>query len=216
MDLFGIVPSRDLGVDLKGKFAESGIVKYWLKIANNSGNAPESDKYKRFYGLLEFDPSPELLITVYGDYAAYSQKTDAFTKTAKGNGAFVGAAFLNYRQKGSFSMGLEGFIKSQQNNYAATKTSPLTTQSGYGLSVWAFANIGETTQLVGRFDTVDPNTDASSNLDRKSLILAGIQFNPIKSVSITPNIEVITYQATSKNGGDKSDIMPRVTFYWEF
>ncbi len=111
MDLDGIVPSRDLGIDLKGKFTESGSAKYWVKIGNGSGNSPETNKDKRVYGLLEFDPSPELLITVYGDYASNPQVAD------KDVNAFVGAGFINFKQKGKFSIGLEGFIKSQQNSY---------------------------------------------------------------------------------------------------
>ncbi len=72
MDLDGIVSSRDLGIDLKGKFDDGGTAKYWIKIGNGNGNTPENNKDKRFYGLLEFDPSSKLLITVYGDYACQS------------------------------------------------------------------------------------------------------------------------------------------------
>jgi len=216
MDLFGIVSSRDFGVDLKGKFNESGKVKYWLKIANNSGNSPETNKYKRFYGLVEFDPSPELLITIYGDYAMAPQKLDPFDNTKKDNSAIVGAAFLNYRQKGSYSIGIEGFLKSQMNNYASAANTALSTQTGYGISVWAFGNLSDKVQLVGRFDTYDPNTNSNSNKDGKSMILGGIQYNPINHVSVTPNVEVMTYQASSPNHGDKSDVVPRITLFWEF
>ncbi len=62
----------------------------------------------------------------------------------------------------------------------------------------------------------DPNTNSASNKDAKGLILAGLQFNVDKHVSITPNVEIFTYQATSPNHGDSSDIIPRLTFYWEF
>ncbi len=209
MDLDGIVPSRDLGIDLKGKFTESGTAKYWLKIGNGSGNTPESNKDKRIYGLLEFDPSPELLITVYGDYASNPQVANKDVNT------FVGAGFINFRQKGKFSIGVEGFIKSQQNSYTPPNGS-LGSKSGLGLSVWAYANLSDKAQIVGRFDTYDPNTNSNSNKDGKNLILAGLQFNPVEHVSITPNVEVFTYQADSPNGGDSSDIIPRVTFYWEF
>ncbi len=209
MDLNHIVGSRDMGIDLKGKFDESGTVKYWVKLGNNSGNSPEVNKYKRYYGLLEFDPSPELLITVYGDYASAPQKA------GKNNSAFVGAGFVNFRQKGVFSVGVEGFIKSQQNNYTPPGGT-LGSQSSFGLSIWAYANLSDNAQIVGRFDTFDPNTNSNSTKDGKNLILAGIQFNPIPHVSITPNIEVFTYQADKVSGGDKSDVTPRVSFYWEF
>jgi hypothetical protein len=209
MDLNGIVPSRDLGIALKGKFDDKGTVKYWLMAGNNSGNSPETNKDKRFYGLLEFNPSENLLITVYGDYAAYPDIANNSTD------AFVGAGFINYREKGKFSIGAEGFIRSQQNGYTPPGGT-LGSLSSLGISVWAYANLSETAQIVGRFDTFDPNTNSASNLDRKNLILAGIQFNPTSKVSITPNVEIFTYQANSPNGGDSSDIIPRMTFYWEF
>lgn len=223
MDLNGVVSSRDMGVDLKGKFDDGGTVKYWVKIGNNSSNnasnttGAETDKYKRFYGLLEFDPSPNLLFTVYGDYASAANKFDKVTGTYDANGAFVGALFLNYREKGSFSIGAEGFIKSQQNNYTPnTSTTALTTQSGNGISIWAYANLSTTVQIVARYDGYDPNTNSNSILDAKSLILAGIQFSPSKHVNVTPNIEVTHYQAAPTAGGSASDVVPRVTFYWEF
>ena len=150
------------------------------------------------------------MITVYGDYASYPQITDPFDNSKKDNSAFVGAGFLSYRQKGSFAIGAEGFFKSQQNNVPNSDTTALASQSGFGVSIWAYVNFSETVQLVGRFDTADPNTNADN--DGKSLILAGLQFDPVKNVSITPNVEVFTYQ---KSGVD-SDIIPRITFYWQF
>jgi hypothetical protein len=209
MDLDGIVPSRDLGIALKGKFNDKGTIKYWLMAANGNGNSPENNKNKRFYGLLEFDPSANLLITVYGDYAANPDVANNSTD------AITGAGFINYREKGKFSIGLEGFIKSQQNSYTPPGGT-LGSKSALGISVWAYANLSENTQIVGRFDTYDPNTNSASNLDRVNLILAGLQFNPTKNVSVTPNVEIFTYQATSPNHGDSSDIIPRLTFYWEF
>ena len=220
LDLNGVVSSRDLGIDLKGKFDDAGMVKYWLKIGNNSGNAPETDKYKRFYGLLEFDPSPNLLITVYGDYASAANKRDTALASFVSNGAFVGSFLLNYRQKGSFSIGVEGFIKSQANNYTTNAHSvALASQSGNGISVWGFVNLSDKVQLVARYDGYDPNTansNAASISDAKGLLLAGLQFNPSKNTAITPNIEIIHYQAKPTNGGVSQDVIPRVTFFWEF
>ncbi|MGE5497856.1 MAG: hypothetical protein ACM3Q2_07295, partial [Syntrophothermus sp.] len=105
-DLNGIISSRDLGVDLRGKFDESGTIKYWVKIGNNSGNAPEVNKYKRFYGMLQFMPLNFFQFTVYGDYASYAPKTDPLDKQAKGNNAFVGALHLNFFQKDVYSAGV--------------------------------------------------------------------------------------------------------------
>jgi hypothetical protein len=210
MDLEDIVSSRDFGVDLKGKLSQNGTVKYWLKIGNGSGNSPESNKDKTVYGLLEFNPSPELLITAYGEYASQPQ-----TASKKDDNIIIGAGFVNFKQKGKFSIGVEGFIKSQQNSYTPPNGS-LGSKSAFGLSIWVYANLSDKAQIIGRFDTYDPNTNSNSNKDGKNFILAGLQFNPVEYVSITPNVEIFTYQADSPNHGDSSDIIPRVTFNWEF
>lgn len=210
LDLSGTVSSRDLGVDLKGKLNGEGSLKYWVKIGNNSGNAPEVNKYKRFYGLLEFDLTQNFLVTLYGDYASNPKKLDPYNNQMKDNSAFVFAGFVNYKQTGLFGLGAEGFMKSQQNQVSNSGLTSLTSQNGFGVSLWAYINFTETIQLVGRFDTLDPNTDKED--DGRNLILAGLQFNPIKNVSITPNIEVFTYQQK----GIDNDVTPRITFKWEF
>ncbi len=209
MDLNHIVSSRDLGVDLKGKLDQKGTVKYWVKLGNNSGGKAEANKYKRYYGMLQFTPSKNLLLTVYSDYASTAPTLDQTDGAMKNNNVFVGAFFLNYKQKDLFSLGLKGYIRSQQNNFASSSTGALENQTGEGLSIWAYADLSKTVELVGRFDTVDPNTKKDN--DGKSLILAGVQFSPAKNIDITPNVEVFTYQ-----GSEPSDVTPRVTFYWKF
>jgi hypothetical protein len=212
MDFYGIVPSRDLGIDLKGKFDEKGSFNYWVKLGDNTGNSPESNKYKRYYGQLQFKPSDNFLFTVYGDFASYAQKTDPFDGQAKANSAFVAAGFINYKQGNAFSLGLEGFIRSQQNNYSPNgSASALETQSGFGVSVWARAMFTETIGIVGRYDTYDPNTNTASSKDQNGLIIGALDFKVAPKVSVMPGVEVHTLQ-----GASNSDVQPRVTFFWEF
>ncbi|HED05131.1 MAG TPA: hypothetical protein ENI61_00430 [Ignavibacteria bacterium] len=208
MDLNHIVGSRDLGIDLKGNFNQSGSLKYWVKLGNNSGNKAEANKFKRYYGLLEFIPSSNFLIVVYGDFASADPIVDPYDDQSKNNNSVVGALFLNYKEKGIFSLGFEGFIRSTQNGVISA-ISPSESLQGRGISIWAYTNLSKVVQLVARYDNVNLNTDASN--DGKSLILAGVQFNPTTEVSITPNIEVFSYQS-----GVKSDVIPRITFYLQF
>lgn len=209
MDYYGIVPSRDLGVDLKGKLTENGSVIYWVKIGNNSGNAPESDKYKRYYALLQFKTVDGFMATVYGDFASKADKLDKLNNQLKSNDQFVGALFLNYKQKEDFSIGVETFLRSIQNNFAKTSTQALQNQNSFGISVWAWATLSEKIKVVGRFDNYDPNTDNDN--DATTMILAGLDFRAAKNVSIIPNVEVFNYQ-----GKDVKDLMGRVTFSFQF
>jgi hypothetical protein len=212
MDYYGIVPSRDLGIDLKGRLDEKGSVNYWVKLGDNTGNSPESNKYKRYYGQLQFKPNDNFLFTLYGDFASYAKRTDPFDGQAKANSAFVAAGFINYKQGNKFSLGLEGFIKSQQNNYSPNgSNSALETQSGFGVSIWGRAMFTEMIGIVGRYDTYDPNTNSASSNDQNGLFIAAVDFKVAPKVSVMPGVEVRTLQ-----GASNSDVQPRVTFFWEF
>ncbi len=212
MDYFGIVSSRDLGIDLKGKLDEKGIVNYWLKLGNNSGNSPESNKYKRYYASFQIKPNDNFMVNLYGDFASYAQRRDPFDGQLKNNSAFVFAGFVNYKQGNSFALGVEGFIRSQQNNYSPLgNLSSLESQTGLGLSFWGKALLTEKVGVVARYDTFDPNTNSAANNDRQGLIIGAIDFKVAPNVSVMPGIEVHTLQ-----GANDSDITPRVTFFWEF
>ncbi len=209
MDFNGVVSSRDLGVDLKGKFNEEGTMKYWVKIGNNSGNAPEVNKYKRFYGLLQFIPVKNFQFTVYGDYASNPQVLDITTNEMKAHGTVTGAVMLNVMDKDKYSVGVESFYRSQQNNYYNASSNSLESQSGYGVSVWAWVGLTDVVRIVGRFDTVDPNTDADK--DARNLIIGALDFRVDKNVSIMPNVEALTYQSDGAN-----DLTGRVTLFYQF
>ncbi|HKJ81981.1 MAG TPA: hypothetical protein VJ954_08160 [Ignavibacteriaceae bacterium] len=209
MDYFKIVSSRDIGIDLKGRLDDAGVAQYWVKIGDGSGNKPETDKYKRYYARLMFKPSSNLLLTVYGDYASHAPKLDTFDGKMKNNSAFVAAGFINYKHDNAFSIGVEGFIKSQQNNFATT--GALETQSGFGVSVWAKAMVSDKVGIVGRYDTYDPNTNSAITNDKQGLIIGAIDFKVAPKVSVMPGVEVHTVQ-----GANDSDITPRVTFFWQF
>lgn len=211
MDYFGVVSSRDLGIDLKGKIDKGGMVKYWLKLGNNSGNSAESNKYKRYYASIQVKPTDEFQFTVYADYASMPQVSDAVSGTMKDNNALVAAGFLNYRSGKTFSIGLESFYKSQANNYSMTASDPLTAQSGLGVSAFAWLALSDDIQLVGRFDTYDPNTDSEIKDDVRSLIVGAVDFQVASNVNIMPGVEIKKLE-----GSDNSDIIPRVTFFWQF
>lgn len=214
MDLNGIVSSRDLGVDLKGKITGDGAVNYWVKIGNNSSNGPESDKYKRYYGLLQFKPVEGLQATLYYDYAAKADVNDSFEKTTKPNNAYVAALFLNYQMKSDFALGFEGFTRSIQNNYKTT--GALMDQSSMGLSFWAWVSLSDQFRLVARYDSYDPNTDVDN--DKTTLFLAGLDYKVAKNVSVIPNVEIFTPEKVTNTNGSSasSNLQARVTFAFTF
>jgi len=219
MDLNGIVSSRDLGVDLKGKITESGSFNYWAKIGNNNSNAPENDKFKRYYLLFQVKPAEGFQATIYGDYAAKASIKDVNDGNGfKSNDAFVAALFLNYQQKSDFALGFEGFTRTISNNYAATTKTVLANQTSVGLSFWAWASLSEKFRLVARYDNYNNNSDNDNDQTTASLILGGIDYKVAKNVSIIPNVEVLTYK-NPKNvnaSTSSSNLQGRVTFAFTF
>ena len=97
--------------------------------------APKQINTKDFTACWNLILSANLVFTVYGDYASAAKIYDKVVASYKNNGAFVGSLFLGYKQTGCFSIGVEGFIKSQKYNYAVNSKTALTTQNGNGISV---------------------------------------------------------------------------------
>ena len=67
-------------------------------------------------------------------------------------------------QKGTFSVGIESFIKFQKNNYYSS-AGYLESQTWFGFSAWAYINLRARIEIVGRFDTFDPNISSTSIKD---------------------------------------------------
>lgn len=229
MDLRGIIPSRELGVSLKGKLVESGMINYWATIANNTGTAnpngivADVDKYKRYSLNLQFKPTDLLQITAYGSYLARPNTNDiASTATPKatvGNGTFTAALFVGYAEKDKYSLGVEGFLASTANQLTDTSTSPHSLKSLKTLGFTLFGSVYVTSDLavVARYDYFDPNTDSNSKGDMRNYFIAGLSYKPDKNVSITPNVQIETYESLP-NGGRSIDasVTGRITFYYVF
>ena len=220
MDLRGIVPSRDLGVALKGKFDEDARFNYWVMVGNNSGNRPETDKYKRFYLLFHVKPVEGMQFTVYGDYADRGNITDPYStstpKQSVSNGSFTTGAFVGYEQAGVFSVGIEGFLQVRQNGFNNTAAGSLDDLKGSGVSLFGSVSVQSDLDIVGRYDFYDPNTDSNVKGDARHFILWGVAWKPDKNVSIMPNLQVETYQSVQNGRSIDPSVTGRLTFFYTF
>ncbi|MBI3788531.1 MAG: hypothetical protein HY276_09805 [Ignavibacteriales bacterium] len=209
MDLRGVVPSRDFGLDIKGKFDDGGTANYWLKFGNNSANSPETDKYKRYYANFQFKLTPQFQFTIYGDYDTRANKIDSFDKQGKSNNRSTLAGFINYAEKDKYSLGVEGFYQTIQNNFKNSPAAALQDQKVSGISLFAWYAVSNDIRLVGRFDTYDPNGDVDK--DGISLLILAVDYIPAKNVHCMPNLYLQSYQSDGA-----SDVIARITFYYQF
>jgi hypothetical protein len=229
MDLRGIIPSRHLGLSLRGKLDDAGMFNYWLLIANNSnstsvpnGSSTFTDRFKRFSLLFHVKPVKNFQFTLYGDYRGLAAINDPTSTTVPratvSNSTMTGAAFVGYNEPDKFNLGVEGFLQSQANGMKDPSSSigALKSLSARGLTIYGLANVATDIALLARFDYFDPNTDASVTGDVRNYLIGGLVYKPHKNVSIIPNLLVETYQDLPNGHSISASVTGRVTLYYIF
>ena len=210
MDLRGIAPRTDLSADLKGKITGDGSLNYWAKIGDNSGQTPETDKYKRYYGSLHVKSGSQFQASAYADLESEPGRLDAFDGQTKTNDRMTLAGFLNFRQPDEYSFGIEGFYHVTQNNLVTGPTTPLENQNAFGVTAFAWGSVSDRLRLVGRFDAYNSNTAATKNA--VYLFIGALDYMPVKDVHLMPNIWLQSYAADNV----RSDVVARMTFNYVY
>lgn len=217
MDLRGIYASRDIGVSLKGKLVESGMINYWVMIGKNAGNNPAISKYNRYSAQLHSNPITGLHATLYVDFNDRADKNDPFNVGSKvSNGTATAAAFVGYAQRNNFNLGVEAFTQSTSNGYTAPGAKSLSSLTATGISLWASVNLTSDIAFVGRYDYFDPNSDSNAQGDSRNYIIVGVAWKPNKDVSIIPNIQYETYETPTGANSIDASVTGRITLYYVF
>jgi len=204
MDLRNIIDSRDLGLSLQGNFDAKGKFDYAIMIGNNSGVSVESDKYKRVYAHLGFNPVKEFYITLFSDYRAQPE-IKIFGKEYNAD-EFTQAIMLGYQKENHFSFGIESFF-----DYIRAPE-----KKTFGISVFGSAIFNELVSAFVRYDFFDNDISEGYKWDTRNLFLAGLDFYPDKNVSISPNVAIETYADLYDGTSIKPSITPRITLFYKF
>lgn len=208
MDLWGVVNSRDFGIDLRGKL-DVATTRYWIKVANNSGVGTETDKYKRYYGLFHVKPTAEIDATVYADYDTRARKLDPVTTNRKSNNRMTFGGFFGVSSKNGYSAGIEGVYRITENGYQPLPSLPLKHQRSFGVSVFGWYAVEVNVRIVTRYDYFDMNAALAS--DAASFIVAGLDYEPAENVHIIPNIHLVRYQSKGAH-----DVVGRMTLCFSY
>jgi hypothetical protein len=216
MDLRGIVSSRDLALSLKGKIDGEGMFKYWVMLGDGSGNSPETDKYKRFYGHLQILPIKNLTVTLYGDLKAKPSindpKSTTTPKATLSNNDLTYALFVGYKEKDAYMVGAEIFSVTSQNGIVSSTEAK--DKRGLGYSLFGSYDFSKELSVVVRYDSYDPNSDAKGNI--RNLFLAGVNYKPDAKVTLSPNVIIETYEKIPNGRSIDASITPRITFFYSF
>ncbi|MBI5464731.1 MAG: hypothetical protein HY966_07265 [Ignavibacteriales bacterium] len=229
MDLRGVVPSRDQGISLKGKLLDDGSLNYWFMWSNNSANSPETDKYKRYFGHVQYKVSANLQLTLNADYADKADIANAYTPgTTLSNGVLTYSAFLGYSEPFKYSFNVEAFMASTNHEVKDTLTKAYTSKNAVGVSVYGTYVVLPELSLVARYDIYDPSTDASSKdpahvataaavkNTARNYIIVGLAWKADRNVQIIPNIQYETYTPALNRASIDPSLTARATFYYTF
>jgi hypothetical protein len=205
LDLHKWADSRDTGLAAKGNFDKAKKFGYHAMIGTGTGTRNEVDKDKRVYLALSARPAKGWVLEAYGDFE--NRKDEKDVKTLQG--------FLGYETKRAKL----GFQYARQNRQQGPGKAALELEI---LSAFANGKINDKVLWLARVDRgLDPDpggaTIAYLPFDPKAkstFFLAGVEFLPIPSVHLTPNVEVITYDDVTPE--PKTDFGARLTLYWTF
>jgi hypothetical protein len=199
IDYRGFGNASDLGVMLRGKFDKEGKFNYIAMIGNGNGQKPENNKYKKYYLSLSVKPLKDFVVEGYLDYepaALEKNKT-----TLKGFAAY---------QSEKLAVGAEIFQQTQSKAGAAGAN-----KVPWGLCLFAWAPIPGATGLnaFARYDIFDPDKEISASGFKESFLVFGLDYMPIGSVHIMPNLWVNSFSA--KGVGEKdADVVGRISFFY--
>lgn len=227
MDMRKIGASADVGISLQGKLNDKGDFGYNLMISNGSGAKPEADKFKKFYGDVYAKFADQKIIV---DLGADNEWTQA-NPYQKNKTTYK--AFLAY-QTTQFTIGAEVFQQVQKNNTVFTEAAPSTVKDtvnalASGISIFARGPISKKLGYVVRYDFYNPDSKFNENnvyagsytgVFTESLILAGLDYTPVKNVHLIPNIWYDVYKnrnsAVNALPDKSSDLAIRLTVHYIF
>ncbi len=236
LDSRGISSSSDFGVLVTGSFDAADNFGYQAMIGNGTGTkAPDftaaafASREKEFYGSL-YARLLDRKLTVEGfvDY-----RNGELDKNGNRLGRFLWRGFAAY-QTTDFTVGVEYGTITEMNagkrSIATTDTVPKFEAVDYqDAFMSAFVAVpmnfvSEKLSFFARYDMF--NNDANFNSAnaygadlarnyQESLIVVGLTYKPIPTVSIMPNIEINSYKDRRTVAVErKSDVVPRITFFY--
>lgn len=197
-DLYKMGSSADLGIT--GEYKFSPLISADLSLTNGEGykNMNKDNKYRYGAGIT-VNPIPSLTLRVYGDISQQSS-ADEDQKTL----ALFAGYTCNY-----FSLGAE-YNYQQNNAWKADKDY-------YGCSVYTTVPIHDKWKIFGRYDYIDSkdeNDDPWSSFTG-DMVIAGIEYKPIKNLRIAPNYKFVKDTDTeSFTKGSHHTAYLNVEFNW--
>lgn len=165
LDLNKLGSSADFGLGFKGKLVNKRLAYHFL-LSNGAGyKHAEKDMYKKGHLRFTFHPVEKLAVSGYVDYELKDSENSDLTSDF----------FLGYRND-RFIIAGQYFNRfyNREENYCTN-----------GFSIYGNLKIIPEVTLLGRFDWFDP--DDKIEKDEHSLIICGIDYNPMSKIHFVLN-----------------------------
>jgi hypothetical protein len=200
MDLQGL-PSRDVGVALRGPVAGDGRLSYRVMAGVATELANDSSEGRKLMAALSWRAGERWTFDFYGDYEALPGSTDR--RTLQG---FVGFE----------SDALRGGL--QYSNQDRQDDPPVELASVFLAAPWG------TRSLILRLDRLFEPSPRGDDIDylpfdpsaRATMLIAGLEFRPAARYYVTPNVVVKRYGHDATGQRPDSDVQLRLTLFIDF
>lgn len=200
-DFRGLGAATDLGIVLRGNFDAAGKFGYGAMVANGSGQKPDNNKYKKYYGELNAKPVKNVVLEGYGDYEPGAAGKNI--STLKGFAAY---------QSNRLTAGAEAVYQTQEKSGVSGYD-----KTPFGIAFFAWGPVPSVQKLAAfaRFDFFNPNSQLTDSGYNENFFTAGVDYMPAKNVHFMPNLWLNTFSDKSSAGLKKdADVVLRVTFYY--
>ncbi|MGM0547160.1 MAG: porin [Bacteroidota bacterium] len=206
-DLYGFGSSRDFGIAFKGQLTGNGNLNYHLFVGNGNGNKADVDKGKKVSLALSYNLTDAIVVEGYGDVNSRTNNPDSYT----------GQVFAGY-ESDELNAGL---LYSYQHREG---TLGQVAQDLDLVSVFTNVQINERIKGYARADHLFdgyPNGSDNSYLPfaedvESTFVVAGLDVNLAEQVHLMPNVETIFYGENLLGNTPDTDIIPRLTLFYEF
>ncbi len=230
----------DYGIKLEGKLdPKTQNFGYDVMIGNGTNAVPETGKYKWLYGDVWAKAlHKKLWFDLYTDYSKIGNTNNNLSDPHTRNSWKATAAYMAKK----FTIGVEGFMNFDRNDVegvrmqGAVSDTTVLNATALGISLYAHGVlIKNRLAYFARYDNFNPDTKYDNTTyvtyakpegnvfdpnTRTDFILAGLDFTPIKSFHLEPNIWYVQYSNQQANLTGSSahdhDLVLRMTFYYVF
>ncbi len=199
-DMRGFGSASDIGVTLRGSFDAGKMFNYVAMVGNGTGQRPESNKHKKYYGAFVLKPVSGLVLDAYADY-----EPAAFGKSKLTLKGFAGF------QTDQFAIGGE-YIQ-QTHRKAGTGGIDVIPA---GASFFSWVSLMKQLNVFARYDFSDPDLKIGHAGHREHFVVAGFDFMPAPNLHIMPNIWFNAFDPKGKVPKKNADLVGRITVFYVY